>query len=81
MENYSEEEHINIGSGKEISIREFANLIKNIAGWNGIIKFQPIVLFHNHNFDTHVFGVKTTNCYITSQIVVPLKLKLTGYNL
>ena len=40
MENYSEEEHINIGSGKEISIREFANLIKNIAGWNGIIKFD-----------------------------------------
>jgi GDP-L-fucose synthase len=40
MENYSDDEHINIGSGKEISIMEFANLIKNIAGWNGVIKFD-----------------------------------------
>ena len=40
MENYSDDEHINIGSGKEISIMEFANLIKIIAGWNGVINFD-----------------------------------------
>ena len=40
MENYSDYEHINIGTGKEISIIEFANIIKKIAGWHGIIKFD-----------------------------------------
>ena len=40
MENYSEYEHINIGTGKEISITEFAGIIKNISGWKGKIKFD-----------------------------------------
>jgi len=40
MENYSEYEHINIGTGKEISIKEFAEIIKNISGWKGKIKFD-----------------------------------------
>ncbi len=40
MENYSEYEHINIGTGKEISITEFAKIIKNISGWKGKIKFD-----------------------------------------
>ena len=40
MENYSDNYPINIGTGKEISIIEFANLIKNIAGWNGDIIFD-----------------------------------------
>ena len=40
MENYSEFEHINIGTGKEISITEFAEIIKNISGWKGKIKFD-----------------------------------------
>lgn len=40
MENYSDYEHINIGTGKEISITEFANIIKNISGWQGDIKFD-----------------------------------------
>ena len=40
MENYSDYEHINIGTGKEISIIEFANIIKKISGWHGIIKFD-----------------------------------------
>ena len=40
MENYSEYEHVNIGTGKEISITEFANIIKNISGWKGKIKFD-----------------------------------------
>ena len=40
MENYSEHEHVNIGTGKEISITEFAEIIKNISGWKGKIKFD-----------------------------------------
>ena len=40
MENYSDYEHINIGTGKEISRTEFANIIKNISGWQGDIKFD-----------------------------------------
>ena len=40
MENYSEYEHINLGTGKEISITEFAEIIKNISGWKGKIKFD-----------------------------------------
>ena len=38
MKNYSEDEHINIGTGKEISINEFASIIKNISGWDGLIE-------------------------------------------
>ena len=40
MENYSDYEHVNIGTGKEISITEFAKIIKNISGWKGKIKFD-----------------------------------------
>jgi len=43
MKNYSEDEHINIGTGKEISINEFASIIKNISGWDGSIE-------HDHTF-------------------------------
>jgi GDP-L-fucose synthase len=32
--------HINVGSGKEISIKNLANLIKNIIGYKGGIKFN-----------------------------------------
>jgi len=40
MENYSEDEHINIGTGKEISIKDFSEIIKSISGWNGNIEFD-----------------------------------------
>ena len=40
MENYSDVEPINIGTGKEISIRDFASIIKEISGWNGQILFD-----------------------------------------
>ena len=33
--------HINIGTGKEISIRDLAYLIKNKTGFNGEIVFNP----------------------------------------
>jgi len=40
MQNYSEDKHINIGTGKEISIKDFSNIIKFISGWTGKIEFD-----------------------------------------
>ena len=37
MENYSEEQFINVGSGAEISIRELSELIRRIVGFSGEI--------------------------------------------
>ena len=39
-ENYSSEEPINVGTGKEISIKDFAQLIKKIVGFGGKIIFD-----------------------------------------
>lgn len=35
MENYSEEQFINVGSGKEISIRDLAEMVRRIVGFTG----------------------------------------------
>lgn len=40
MLRYSQEQFINVGSGKEISINDLALLIKNIVGFQGEIKFD-----------------------------------------
>ena len=40
MENYSEKELINIGSGNDISIKDLAMLIKEITGFNGKLVFD-----------------------------------------
>jgi GDP-L-fucose synthase len=37
MENYSEEQFINVGSGSEITIRELSELVKRIVGFSGEI--------------------------------------------
>jgi GDP-L-fucose synthase len=37
MQNYSEEQFINVGSGSEITIRELAELVKRIIGFSGEI--------------------------------------------
>ena len=37
---YSDVQHINLGTGKEISINDFANTLKNITGWEGIIEYD-----------------------------------------
>ena len=37
LQNYSGEEHVNIGTGKEITIRELAELVKEIVGFEGEI--------------------------------------------
>ena len=35
MNHYNDDEHINVGSGTDISIKELANMIKGIVGFNG----------------------------------------------
>jgi GDP-L-fucose synthase len=34
-ENYSQEEHINIGTGEDISIRDLAQLVCDVVGFRG----------------------------------------------
>jgi GDP-L-fucose synthase len=41
MDRYSAPEHINIGSGEEISIADLARLIAKITGYQGQLKFNP----------------------------------------
>lgn len=40
MENYNEEGYVNVGIGKDLSIRELALLIKDIVGYSGNIVFD-----------------------------------------
>jgi GDP-L-fucose synthase len=40
MENYDGVEHVNIGTGKEVSIKELAEMIKEIVKFEGEIKFN-----------------------------------------
>jgi GDP-L-fucose synthase len=40
MKNYDEEQHINVGIGKDISIRELAELIRDIVGYEGEISWD-----------------------------------------
>ncbi len=39
-ERYSGEEHVNVGTGVEISIRDLAELIADIVGWRGELRFD-----------------------------------------
>ena len=38
--NYEDEEHINIGTGEEISIMDLAHVIKDIVGYTGTLYFD-----------------------------------------
>jgi GDP-L-fucose synthase len=40
MKNYNEKQFVNVGTGKDISIKELAQLIKNIVGFEGELKFD-----------------------------------------
>jgi GDP-L-fucose synthase len=40
MLNYSEDQFVNIGSGEEVSIKELADMIKDITGFKGTIQFD-----------------------------------------
>lgn len=37
---YSGERHLNVGTGKEISIHDLASLISEVVGWNGKLEFD-----------------------------------------
>ncbi len=40
MNNYSGDETVNLGTGKEVTIAELANLVKNVVGYEGEILFD-----------------------------------------
>jgi GDP-L-fucose synthase len=40
MENYSNEQIVNVGTGKDVTIRELAELIKKVVGFNGDLVFD-----------------------------------------
>lgn len=40
MQRYSDESPINVGTGKDISIRNFAGLVKEIVGYDGVLEFD-----------------------------------------
>jgi len=44
MENYEGQEHVNIGTGVEISIGNLAKLVKKVVGYEGNIKFNASML-------------------------------------
>jgi GDP-L-fucose synthase len=41
MKTYSSEELVNIGTGEDITIAEFANVVAAVVGYNGEISFDP----------------------------------------
>jgi GDP-L-fucose synthase len=41
MKNWSQDEHINIGSGEDVTIAELARLIAGVAGFDGRFTFDP----------------------------------------
>lgn len=41
MDNYNSSDIVNIGTGKDITIKELAELIRNITGFSGEIKWDP----------------------------------------
>jgi GDP-L-fucose synthase len=41
MKNYSAEGHVNVGTGREISIAQFAEAIRSVVDFDGTIEFDP----------------------------------------
>ena len=41
MENYDRPEIINVGTGEDVSIRELAEMVREVVGFSGNIKFDP----------------------------------------
>ncbi|MBK7964626.1 MAG: GDP-L-fucose synthase [Bacteroidetes bacterium] len=40
MENYSEEQHVNVGTGVDVSIKELAEMVKDLVGFKGQLLFN-----------------------------------------
>jgi GDP-L-fucose synthase len=41
LEHYSDEQHVNVGSGEEVTIAEFAKLVADVVGYRGEVTFDP----------------------------------------
>lgn len=41
MEKHTGNDIVNIGSGKEVTIRELANIVRNVVGYRGAVDFDP----------------------------------------
>lgn len=41
MQNYSDEKHVNIGTGEDVKISELASIISNVIGYDGNITYDP----------------------------------------
>jgi GDP-L-fucose synthase len=41
LEHYSDEQHVNVGSGEEATIAEFAQLVADVVGYRGELTFDP----------------------------------------
>jgi GDP-L-fucose synthase len=41
LEHYSDEEHVNVGSGQEVTIAAFAKLVAEVVGYRGDLVFDP----------------------------------------
>lgn len=41
LETYSEKEHLNIGTGEDVTIADFADLVAGVTGYRGSITFDP----------------------------------------
>lgn len=41
MENYDEKQFINVGTGEDVTIRELAETIKSVVGFEGELRFDP----------------------------------------
>lgn len=40
MENYSQDQHVNVGTGVDVSIKELAEMVKELVGFNGQLLFN-----------------------------------------
>jgi GDP-L-fucose synthase len=40
MQRYSDEPHLNVGTGSDITIRELAELAAKVAGWKGTFAYD-----------------------------------------
>jgi GDP-L-fucose synthase len=41
MKTYSDDAHVNVGTGQDITIRELADLVAKVAGWSGEFVYDP----------------------------------------
>ena len=41
LEHYSDEQHVNVGSGAEVTIADFAKLVADVVGYRGELTFDP----------------------------------------